>query len=157
MVKITVSGPPGSGTSTLVKTIVENYSWRSVNGGDIFRSEAKRRELTVGEFSDLCKEDLDVDRSLDSILKKELQDPNGSEVIESRLSGWWAHSMAIECLRVWVNVSPEECARRIQNREGGEFETFVLNSPLFNRKLSITNSLKHFIRDSGRLEILGVD
>jgi cytidylate kinase len=123
VVKITVSGPPGSGTSTLVKTIVENYSWRSVNGGDIFRSEAKRRELTVGEFSDLCKEDLDVDRSLDSILKKELQDPNGSEVIESRLSGWWAHSMAIECLRVWVNVSPEECARRIQNREGGEFET----------------------------------
>ena len=41
--------------------------------------------------------------------------------------------------------------------EGGEFETFVLNSPLFNRKLSIINSLKHFIRDSGRLEILGVD
>ena len=41
--------------------------------------------------------------------------------------------------------------------EGGEFETFVLNSPLFNRKLSIINSLKHFIRDSGRLEILEVD
>ena len=41
--------------------------------------------------------------------------------------------------------------------EGGEFETFVLNSPLFNRKLSIINSLKHVIRDSGRLEILEVD
>ena len=41
--------------------------------------------------------------------------------------------------------------------EGGEFETFVLDSPLFKRKLSISNSLKHFSRDSGRLEILEVD
>lgn len=123
LVIVTVSGPPGSGTSTLVKRIVDNFSWKSLNGGDIFRSEAKIRGLTVGEFSDLCKEDLDVDRSLDSILKKELQDNKGFEVIESRLSGWWAHLMEIDCLRIWVNVSPEECARRIQNREGGDFET----------------------------------
>jgi cytidylate kinase len=123
LVIVTVSGPPGSGTSTLVKRIVNEYSWKSLNGGDIFRSEAHRRGLTVGQFSDLCKEDLDVDRSLDSILKKELQDTKGSEIIESRLSGWWAHMMEIDCLRIWVNVSPEECARRIQNREGGDFET----------------------------------
>ena len=123
LVIVTVSGPPGSGTSTLVKRIVDEYSWKSLNGGDIFRSEAHRRGLTVGQFSDLCKEDLDVDRSLDSILKKELQDIKGSEIIESRLSGWWAHMMGIDCLRIWVDVSPEECARRIQNREGGDFET----------------------------------
>ena len=60
LVIVTVSGPPGSGTSTLVKRIVDNFSWKSLNGGDIFRSEAKIRGLTVGEFSDLCKEDLDV-------------------------------------------------------------------------------------------------
>ena len=127
LVIVTVSGPPGSGTSTLVKRIVEEYSWKSLNGGDIFRSEAHRRGLTVGQFSDLCKEDLDVDRSLDSILKRELQDTKGSEIIESRLSGWWAHMMGIDCLRIWVDVSPEECARRIQNREGGDFETQLLD------------------------------
>ncbi len=41
--------------------------------------------------------------------------------------------------------------------EGGEFETFVLNSPLFKKKLTISNSLRHFSRDSGRLEIKGLD
>ena len=41
--------------------------------------------------------------------------------------------------------------------EGGEFETFVLNSPLFKKKLSISDSIRHFSRDSGRLEIRGVD
>ena len=123
LVKVTVSGPPGSGTSTLVQRIADNYSWRSLNGGDIFRSEATTRGLTVGEFSDLCKKDLDVDRSLDEILKKEIKDPQGSDIIESRLSGWWSHLMEIDCLRIWVNVSPEECARRIQKREGGDFQT----------------------------------
>ncbi len=128
MIKITVSGPPGSGTSTLVKKIVENYSWDSVNGGDIFRAEAERRGLTVGEFSDLCKENLDVDRLLDETLKNEIQNLEGAEVVESRLSGWWAHMMEVECLRVWVNVSPEECARRIQNREGGDYDIQLLLS-----------------------------
>jgi cytidylate kinase len=31
--------------------------------------------------------------------------------------------MEVSCLRIWVNVSPEECARRIQKREGGDFQT----------------------------------
>ena len=41
--------------------------------------------------------------------------------------------------------------------EGGEFETFVLNSPLYKKKLSISDSIRHFSRDSGRLEIRGID
>ena len=41
LVKITVSGPPGSGTSTLVERLVDAYSWVSLNGGDVFRNEAK--------------------------------------------------------------------------------------------------------------------
>ena len=122
LVKITVSGPPGSGTSTLVERLAVENSWSSLNGGDIFRNEAKNRELTVGEFSDLCKSNLEVDKTLDDTLKNEISNPNGSEIIESRLSGWWAYQMEIDCIRVWVNVSPEECARRIQNREGGLFE-----------------------------------
>ena len=43
LVKITVSGPPGSGTSTLVEKLANEYSWQSLNGGDIFRKEAKDR------------------------------------------------------------------------------------------------------------------
>ena len=34
----------------------------------------------------------------------------------------------MDCLRDWVNVSPEECARRIQNREGGEYEDQLISS-----------------------------
>ena len=128
LVEITVSGPPGSGTSTLVEKLAHEYSWVSINGGDVFRNEANNRGLTVGQFSDLCKSDLEVDKSLDNMLKNEIGNPLGAEIIESRLSGWWAYLMDVDCLRVWVNVSPEECARRIQNREGGLYEDKLILS-----------------------------
>ena len=36
--------------------------------------------------------------------------------------------MEIDCLRVWISVSDEERARRIQTREGGSFEERLLES-----------------------------
>ena len=123
MLRLTVSGPPGSGTSTLVSKLCDDRGWSSVNGGDVFREEASRRGLSVEGFSALCKQDLDVDRSLDTLLKQVLTDLDGPEVVESRLCGWWAHELGLECLRVWVAVSDEERASRIQNREGGDYGT----------------------------------
>ena len=40
-----MSGKPGSGTSTLVDLLAKEMGWDSVNGGDIFRQEAKRMNL----------------------------------------------------------------------------------------------------------------
>ena len=128
MLRMTVSGPPGSGTSTLVDKICQSRNWTSLNGGDIFRAEATARGLSVVEFSALCKQDLDVDRDLDAKLKEILSNPESPDVVESRLSGWWAHQLDLDCLRVWVSVSDEERARRIQIREGGSLEERLLES-----------------------------
>ena len=120
MLRLTVSGPPGSGTSTLVEKICQSRNWSSLNGGEIFRAEAAERNLSVVEFSALCKQDLNVDRALDEKLKAILSRPDSPDIVESRLSGWWAHQLGLDCLRVWVSVSDEEMARRIQIREGGD-------------------------------------
>ena len=92
-----------------------------MNGGDVFREEARSRGLSVEELSSEAKEDTDVDRHLDDLLQKRMSSPESPEIVESRLSGWWAHKNDIDCLRVWVSVSEKERARRIQKREGGEF------------------------------------
>ncbi len=47
MPRITVSGHPGSGTSTLVAGLVEHFGWTSLNGGEVFRNEAARREMNL--------------------------------------------------------------------------------------------------------------
>ena len=66
MVNVTVSGHPGSGTSTLVRGLVERFGWSSLNGGDVFREEAKRRGMTLGEFGELCKNELEVEAALEA-------------------------------------------------------------------------------------------
>jgi|TARA_B100001996_G_scaffold333576_1_gene283255 cytidylate kinase len=128
LLKVTISGPPGSGTSTLVSRIAESRGWSSLNGGDVFRDEARTRGLTVEQLSSEAKEDLDVDRSLDSLLQKRMSSSDSPEIVESRLSGWWAHMNKLSCLRVWVKVSDEERARRIQKREGGDLEECLRKS-----------------------------
>ena len=126
--KVTVSGKPGSGTSTLVDLLAKDMGWDSVNGEDIFRQEAKRLNLSVEEFSRLCKENFEVDRSLDDMLKNLISSENGPFIVESRLSGWWAYLEGIDCLRVWVEVSDKERANRIMAREGGDFESVHLSA-----------------------------
>ena len=128
LLKVTISGPPGSGTSTLVSRIASSRDWSSLNGGDVFREEARTRGLTVEQLSSEAKEDLDVDRSLDLLLQKRMSSNDSPEIVESRLSGWWAHKNTLDCLRVWVNGSEQERARRIQKREGGDLEDCLRKS-----------------------------
>ena len=87
MPKITISGHPGSGTSSLVEKLMEHYNWGSVNGGQIFRDEAKARNLSLAEFGKLCNDDESTDRELD---EKELADKEKSE--EPKMRGEFVYT-----------------------------------------------------------------
>ncbi len=118
MVRLTVSGHPGSGTSTLVRGLMDRFGWSCLNGGDVFREEAKRRGMPLGEFGELCKNELDVDRSLDELLQQRMQGDDSADIVESRLAGWWAYKLELPIVRLWLDVSDEERARRVAEREG---------------------------------------
>ena len=125
LARITISGHPGSGTSTLVNGICQHKGWTSLNGGDIFRGEAKNRGLSLAEFEQICAEDESVDRSLDDILKQHLLNPEGYDVLESRLCGWWAYKLGIDCVRLWLHSSEEARAQRVVVREGISLEKAI--------------------------------
>jgi cytidylate kinase len=99
-----------------------------MNGGDVFREEANLRGLSVEELSAQAKDDLEIDRRLDHMLQERMKSDASPEIVESRLSGWWALKNDLECLRVWIAVSDGERARRIQNREGGSMEESLQKS-----------------------------
>ena len=128
MLIVTISGPPGSGTSTLVARLSESFGWKFLNGGQVFREEASRRGVSVEELSSIAKENLEIDRSLDELLKRRMTSNDCPEIVESRLSGWWAYQNKIECARVWIEVSDDERARRIQKREGGSIQDCLARS-----------------------------
>ena len=121
MAKVTISGYPGSGTTTLVRGLVNHFDWQSINGGQIFRNEASIRGLTLAEFGKLCVEDESVDKELDEILRNNISG-DGVEIIESRLAGWWAYKLEADSVRIWVEVNEHERANRVISREGGSLE-----------------------------------
>ena len=130
MVLITISGHPGSGTSTLVKLLSEARGWSSLNGGELFRQEAKRRNMSLAEFGQLCKQNLDVDRELDLLLKDEMlrDGDDAPSIVESRLAGWWAYQLNLNIPRIWLNVDERERAKRVQAREGREIDDILAAS-----------------------------
>ena len=116
MTRITVSGHPGSGTSTLVRGLIQHFGWTALNGGDVFRNEASRREMSLQEFGELCKQDLEVDRALDKLLQEKMLEDT-ADIVESRLAGWWAYRLEIPCVRLWLEVDEQERAKRVSHRE----------------------------------------
>ena len=125
MPRITVSGHPGSGTSTLVKGLTKHFGWTSLNGGDVFRNEAANRDMTLQEFGELCKEDPEVDRALDKLLQEQMLE-NSADIVESRLAGWWAYRLEIPCVRLWLDVDEQERAKRVTYREGISIEEALI-------------------------------
>jgi len=119
---VTISGHPGSGTSTLVNGLCQNLNWKNLNGGQVFRDMAERQGLSLEEFGRKCKEDDSVDQALDKLLVETMISQNSPEVVESRLSGWWAYKNNLQCPRIWVEVSEEVRAERVVNREGGTID-----------------------------------
>jgi cytidylate kinase len=124
MVRITISGHPGSGTSTLVGRLQQHFNWSSLNGGQIFREQAQKEGVSLAEFGQMCISNLDVDRGLDEILQQRML-AGDADIVESRLAGWWAFRLNLECVRLWVNVSEDERAKRVTKREGIPFEEAV--------------------------------
>ena len=124
MRKVTISGHPGSGTSTLVEGLSKHFSWTSINGGQIFRNEASERKLTLAEFGELCSNDETVDLTLDEKLRTHILD-QVTNIIESRLAGWWGYKLQFDCIRIWLKVSEQERAKRVTVREGITLEEAI--------------------------------
>lgn len=124
MRKVTISGHPGSGTSTLVEGLSNHFSWTSINGGQIFRNEANERKMTLAEFGELCSNDETVDLTLDEKLRTHILD-QVTNIIESRLAGWWGYKLQFDCIRIWLKVSEQERAKRVTTREGISLEEAI--------------------------------
>ncbi len=111
---ITISGPAGSGKSTVASALAEELGYDHISGGDIFRSLADERGLTPLELNKLAEENDEIDRDLDRRLR-ELARERDELVLESRLAGWMAGEYAD--FRVWLSAPLSVRAERIADRE----------------------------------------
>jgi cytidylate kinase len=96
-IKITISGPPGSGTTTIAKNISERLGIPLISAGNLFRKLARERGMTVEEFGRYAESNPDIDMLIDKTQKEEASKLNAC-VVEGRLSGWMVDEANLKVL-----------------------------------------------------------
>jgi predicted cytidylate kinase len=119
--RITISGPPGSGKSTACSKLSEKTGLESVIFGKIFRQLAAEKNLTLGELGDLAEKDPSIDEMIDSRIL-EIARSHEDIILESRLSAYMCVRNGIPALKVYIDASPEVRMSRIGTREGESLE-----------------------------------
>ncbi len=123
---ITISGLPGSGTTTLSRLVAEALDLDRLPGGEVFRQMAAESGMTLAEFGRHAQDHPEHDRELDRRLLERARE--GRVVIESRLAGWLATRDDLRAVRVWVACADEERARRVGGRDGTDVTTALADN-----------------------------
>jgi cytidylate kinase len=111
--RITVSGFPGSGTTSLAKHLSEKYGIDLISAGEVFRRMAAEHGMDIAEFGKLAEKDPSFDRLIDE-RQKEIAIAHENIIVEGRLSAWFVPEAD---LKVWL-FAPVECrVSRIQSRD----------------------------------------
>ena len=120
---ITLTGKPCSGKSTIADYLVKKHGFVKIGVGDMFKAEAKKRNMSAEEFNALCLKDPSYDYFIDNKTKELGKELEGQKYIfDSRL----AWHFVPKSFKVYVDVNEEEMVKRLvlSDRVGKEkYET----------------------------------
>lgn len=119
--RLTISGPPGSGKTTACNRLSEELGLKAVVFGKIFRELAAEKQLTLGEMGALAEKDPSIDAAIDAKIL-EIARANEDIILESRLSAYMLSRNSIPAFKIYLGASPEVRMSRIGVREGESLE-----------------------------------
>jgi cytidylate kinase len=111
--RITVSGLPGSGTTSLSRYLADRHGFTLISAGEVFRQLAQEHHMELAEFGKLAEQNPSFDTMIDA-RQKEIASERDNIIIEGRLSGWMVESAT---LKIWL-FAPIGCRiSRIVSRD----------------------------------------
>jgi cytidylate kinase len=116
---ITVSGAPGTGTTTLARSLAVEIGMRWVNSGDLFRKIASDKNISIKDFNRQAERGPEIDYLIDDAQKALAKE--GPGIFEGRLSG---HLLNAD-LKVLLKAGLKVRADRIANRESKLLEDSI--------------------------------
>jgi len=111
--RITVSGLPGSGTTSLARNLAVTHRYTLISAGEVFRQMAKEKDLDIAEFGRLAEQDPAIDREIDA-RQRTIAEGQNDIIAEGRLSGWCVRNAD---LKIWLQASMECRVERIFSRD----------------------------------------
>ncbi|MBI5404996.1 MAG: cytidylate kinase family protein [Candidatus Kerfeldbacteria bacterium] len=137
--KITISGTPGSGKSTIGQRLAKDLKYRRYDMGAMMRRMAHERGMSLSEFNRVNEEHDSGDRAVDAWQRK-LGKKQISAVIEGRLSFHFIPNS----IKIFLAASPIVGAKRIWSQlqgantrnEGSNLRTLAQVKKSVERRMS---------------------
>ncbi|HLI46510.1 MAG TPA: AAA family ATPase [Geobacterales bacterium] len=118
MIVLALSGPAGSGKTSIGKEIAGHFNLRFVSIGTLFRQLASELNMDLREFHILAEKDYKYDLLVDSRAIEEAK--KGNVLVEGHLACWILKDIAD--LRIYLSAPLEERARRVAERDNMSIE-----------------------------------
>ena len=109
--RITISGKPGSGKSTVGKAVAKELGYKHYSTGDFMRELAVKKGISLNELSKLAEKSDEVDTLLDDRQTKLSDEDNF--VLDARLGFHFVK----DSYKIFLKVSIDEAVKRITGRE----------------------------------------
>ena len=122
--RISISGPPGSGKTTVCTLVAKELGYDYVLVGQVFRQMALERKTDLETFGKLAEEDETIDKELDERMLS-LARANENMVLEGRLTGAMLKSRKVQVFAVFVTADERVRAERIARREIKDVELIL--------------------------------
>ncbi|MDO5853382.1 MAG: AAA family ATPase [Thermoplasmata archaeon] len=119
--RITISGPPGSGKTTACSKLAEVLGLEAVVFGRIFRELAAEKHLTLAELGEIAEKDPSIDNMIDDRILQ-MARTHEDLILESRLSAYMLSRNGIDAFKIHMDASPEVRMQRVGLREGETLE-----------------------------------
>lgn len=139
--RVSISGPPGSGKTTVATLVSKSLHLKLILTGQVFRAQAKEAGMDVHSYNNLAEKDKSIDEKLDAEILR-LAKKSEDVLVEGRLAGHILHGNNVPAFKVFVTAPANIRAKRIAKRESTAWEHEM--GKLASRELSEKKRYKDF-------------